>query len=184
MFLRYALILLPVCVGIAQDAAPAKTPTWGPRAGPWRLSISAEKSQYSAGETVVVVALLKNVSEQPVLFTDVTGGPPPMLYRMDVRLPVPAWIPWKPRAAELPLAKLQPGASYHMIGMDEPAGWESVSEVDLNKLFDMSTPGDYHVTFSTSQLTRSRADGPTARENPKVTVTSNEITVTVLASGK
>ena len=181
MLLRFVLILLPISVAIAQDAAPVKTPTWGPQAGPWRLSISTDKSQYSVGETIEVAAVLKNVSAGPVVLSSPGDA---TLYGMDVRLPMPEWIPWRPRASELPLAAEQLRNVFSVGGGDVPAGREHVSRHELSKLFDMTAPGEYHVTFSTNQATRGIAEGQATHQNSMVKVTSNEITITVLASGK
>ena len=138
--LRYAFILLPLCLAIGQEAVPAKTPVFGPQAGPWRISISADKSQYSVGETVEAVALLKNVSDGPVVLL----SPGVTLYTKDVRLSMPTWIPWKPRAPALTLLEEQRRNATHVAGVEVPAGWEGgLIEHELNKPFDMSTPGGY-----------------------------------------
>jgi hypothetical protein len=127
-----------------------------------------------------VVAVLKNVSDGPALFST-TGA---TLYTKDVRLPMPEWIPWRPRASALPLAEEQIRSGMGRKGVGVAAGWEDVMEHELNKLFDITTPGEYHVTFSTNQATRGIAEGQATHQNSTVKVTSNEITITVLASGK
>jgi hypothetical protein len=179
MFLRNVLLLLPICAALGQDLTP-KAAEWGPQAGPWQLSISAGKSQFSAGEPIEVVGTLKNVSDRPALFVNNTFS----LFLMDVRLPLTPGIPWRQRAQSLPAARPQPGEGFHVISMDEPAGWETARKYDLGKLVDMSAPGEYRVTFSTTQPTRSAAEGAAGLQKPHVAVTSNEITITIVAAAK
>ena len=179
MFLRNVLLLLPICAALGQDLTP-NAAEWGPQAGPWQVSISTGKSQYSAGEPIEVTGTLKNISDRPVRFKNNV----PSLFIMDVRLPVTPGIPWSPRAQPLAAGHPQPGEAFHTISMDEPAGWETARKYDLRKLVDMSAPGDYHVTFSTTQPTRSAAEGAAGLQKPHVTVTSNEITITIVAAAK
>jgi hypothetical protein len=54
----------------------------------------AAKAQYVVGEPIEIVGVLKNASDQAVLFTNNV----PSLFVMDVRLPMPSWIPFKPKA--------------------------------------------------------------------------------------
>ena len=179
MFLRNVLLLLPICAAVGQDIAP-KAVEWGPQAGPWRLSISADKSQCTGGEPIEVTGTLKNVSDRKVAFTYNV----PSLFITDVRLPMTPGIPWRQRAQPLPASRLQPGEAFHTISVDELPGWETARKYDLGKRVDMSAPGEYHVTFSTKQPTVTLAEGEAARGDPKVTVTSNEITITVVAAAK
>jgi hypothetical protein len=177
MLLRYALIALALIAPTWQNDAAIKSSEWGPRSGPWRLSIAAEQSHYVVGETVSVTAVLKNISDAPVMFTSPGSA---TLYVMDVRLPVPEWIPWKPRAAalgELP-------RDYSFISINVPPGYEHVSSHKLSKLFNMATPGEYRVVFSTQEPAHTMNERKDAREKTAVKVTSNELTITVSPSTK
>jgi hypothetical protein len=180
MFLRYLLLLLPICAGLSQDTAPVTPTEWGSQAGPWQASISASKSQYSAGEPIEVTGTLRNVSDRSVAFTRNV----PSLFITDVRLPMPSWIPWRLKAQPLPASRIQPGEAFHVVTTNEPAGWETSRKYDLGTLVDMPVPGEYHVTLSTEQPTISMEEEQAAHRNPKVTDISNEIAITVVAAAK
>lgn len=103
---------------------------------------------------------------------------PVIFYDMDIRVPVQTWIRLSPRAAltEFGQRQMNPpvGGSY---GGDLKPGGESIREVELNKLYYMTTPGDYRVVFSCKVPLKKPGD-------PHITVTSNEITITILPPDK
>jgi hypothetical protein len=77
-----------------------------------------------------------------------------------------------------------PGEAFHIIGLERPAGWETARKMDLAKLLDMSGTGEYRITLSTAQPTLNMADGEAAHDGRTMTVTSNEITITVVPVAK
>jgi len=180
MLFKSILTLVPMCAMLGQEMAPAKVVEWGPAAGPWQLSISSNKSHYPVGEAIKVTGTIKNVSDRPVLFLNSTFS----LFVIDVRTPMPSWIPMKPKARLLPESAPQPGEAYHVIGVDVPPAWQTARILDLNRLFDMSEPGEYRIKFSTTQPTVTMAEGQAAHDNAKVTVTSNELVIMIVAAGK
>lgn len=155
----------------APSPPPGRVRSWGEQSGPFRLSITSDKDQYAPGEAMRVVAVIKNVSDHP---TYLARSAPFLFYDVAIRLPVPEWVPWHPRAPLTPLGETEKHprmASYS--GAAVAAGNETVDEFELDKLYQMSAPGEYHITFSCKLPAHYRGD-------PKVTVTSNEIVVTVV----
>ena len=179
---------IPACLSIllvsfgaaAQDSPASKPREWGKEAGPYQLSISSDRDKYAVGEIIKIAAILKNVSDHSTAFY--VMGPGAFQFTMDIRLPMPAWIPWKPRAPLTPLGQqeMDPRLFTGRSGAEVLAGAEMTHTFEISKLFEMSTPGDYQITFSCAQWVGSLNDHSGA-ERPKVTVTSNQITVTVLA---
>jgi hypothetical protein len=162
----------------AQEIGTPETREWGKQAGPFRLSISAGKGKYDAGERIRLTVVLKNVSDHPTKMRFSSFRP----YVMDVRLPTPAWIPWKPLAPLTALGDqmLNPKHpfDFSIAGGEVEAGHQGREEVEINQIYEMSTPGEYEITFSCKQWDSSP-------ENPAraswVTVVSNRLLVTVLA---
>jgi len=144
---------------------------WGKQSGPFQLSIAADKRQYGAEEVILLTATLKNVGSEPVMMHHV---PRMLLYEVNVWLPMPAWIPYKPKA---PLTQFGDSERHprftSVMGRVVPSGYESVDRFELNKLFQMSAPGEYRVVLSCRQPSEKKGE-------PEITVTSNEIVVTVL----
>ena len=175
----YLSILLIAFGASAQDSTASKPREWGKEAGPFRLSISSDRDKYTIGEAIKITAILKNVSDHSVIFR--RTGPAAFQFQMDIRLPMPAWIPWKPRAPLTPLGQqeMDPRLFSGIAGAEARVGAEMTDEVEISKLFEMSTPGDYSITFSCRQQVGSPKDQSGA-ERPMVTVVSNQITVTVL----
>ena len=163
------LLLLLTSRAFAQDGRTAPR-EWGKQAGSFRISISADKDRYGPSEIVRVKAVLKNVADHPSKVQIRRG----LMYKTDVRLAIPDWLPWKAKTALTKLGRdLDDPAIGGVMGGEIKAGTEIVREVELNKIFDMSVPGDYRATFSCRQPLRDFGD-------TSVVVTSNEITVTIL----
>ena len=157
--IKYAFAPVNACLAFwllaglvpAQEIGTRETREWGKQAGPFRLSISAEKGKYAAGERIRLTVVLKNVSDHPATMGRSSFRP----YIMDVRLPTPAWIPWKPVA---PLTAygdqmLNPKHPFDAStgGGEVEAGHEGREEVEINQIYAMSTPGEYEITFSCKQ---------------------------------
>ena len=53
-------------------------------------------------------------------------------------------------------------------------GRENSRTLELNKLFQMTAPGEYRITFSCKEPLKKLGD-------PDVTITSNELAITVIA---
>ena len=164
------LLLLLTSGAFARDGTAASL-EWGQQSGSFRLSISADKDRYDPSDTVRVKAILKNVTDHP---SRVELMRPLLMYNIDVRLAMPEWLPWKAHAALTEFGRKlhNPGVG-GVVGVEMKPGIETVHELELNKVFDMTVPGDYRVTFSCKQPLRSAGD-------PSVVVTSNDITVTIL----
>jgi hypothetical protein len=62
------------------------------------------------------------------------------------------------------------------VGMSICAGAETTDQFDLNKLYSMSTPGDYRVTFSCKL--------PQKAGDPNFAITSNNLKITILPDKK
>lgn len=169
----YRLVVLLSLLGaaVAQHPNATEDRQWGSQSGSFRLSISSDKAQYSPGEQIHITAVLKNVTDHP---TRLVVTSPFEFYQMDVRLPVPVWIPWKPQAVPTALGrKLAHPDMSSEAGMVAQPGDQRVAEYEINKLYDMSAPGEYRITFSCRQPLRERGD-------PATTITSNELVVTVV----
>jgi hypothetical protein len=187
--IKYAFAPVSACLAFwllaglvtAQETGTPETREWGKQAGPFRLSISADRGKYAAGERIRLTVVLKNVSDHPARMGRSSFRP----YMMDVRLPTPAWIPWKPVA---PLTAygdqmLNPKHPFDasIAGGEVEAGHQGREEVEINQIYAMSTPGEYEITFSCRQWDSSP-------ENPAraswVTVVSNRLLVTVSAAAQ
>jgi hypothetical protein len=163
------IISLVCCSVFAQNQAPADVREWGKQSGSFQLSITSDKARYAMGEMINVTAVLKNVTDEPAM---VLRNEPALFYNVDVRVPIPEWIPLKPQAALTPFGEKQKNPQLtHMAGANLKPGGEIVDELQLNKLYVMSTPGEYHVAFS-CKLPLKRLGDPW--------VTSNEMKITVL----
>jgi len=144
---------------------------WGDRSGPYQMSIISDKTEYQVGDPIKISVALKNVSDSPVelhvsnLYT---------MFTMDVRVPVPDWIPWKPQAA---LTQQGRGVKFPrdnaVMGVALPPDGQRTFELYPTALYEISTPGKYRITFSCRQ--------PSPAEGAQmVTVVSNEVTIAVL----
>lgn len=164
-------LMLGLHWALAQGPTPPKPCEWGERTGSFQLSISSDKEQYETGETIRVTARLKNVTDQPA---GIAMATPFMLYTIDIRVPMPEWIPWKPQAVLTPFGRDQKNPlSQNVHGWLLLPGREEIHEFDLDKLYEMSAPGVYKVTFSCEHPRKKSAE-------PGRTVISNTIKVTVL----
>ena len=131
---------------------------------------SQRSGEYIAGEDVRVTAVLKNVTGDAAYVQIAT---PVMFYAMDVRLPFPAWINFKPRAVLTAFGQRTKNPRMAgLAGFQLVPGKEMAHKFDLSKLYDMSAIGDYHVTFSCKLPLKNSGD-------PRVAVTSNELTTTI-----
>lgn len=178
----YKLVLSLVCVFdiMAQEAAAPPGRQWGKQSGSFQLSIGANRENYSAGEPVIVTAALKNVVDSPDMVTRLT---PDTLYEITVYVPIAGWIPLKPQAdltaygrSHTRAALSDPTPSTRFMGLRgfflDP-GKELLDHFDLNMLYQISSPGEYRVTFSCTLPSR-RFRGST------FTITSNDIKFTIL----
>jgi hypothetical protein len=174
-------LLLMAGLATAQEIGTPETREWGKQTGPFRLSISAEKGKYAAGERIRLTVVLKNVSDHAARMRRSSFRP----YVMDVRLPTPAWIPWKPLAPLTALGDqmLNPKRpfDFSIAGGEVEAGHEGREEVEINQIYEMSAPGEYEITFSCKQWDSS--PGNPARAS-WVTVVSNRLLVTVSAAAQ
>jgi hypothetical protein len=144
---------------------------WGEQSGPFRLSISTDKEMYQVGDLIHLSAVIKNASDHPTYFARV---PPILFYEMEIRLPSPDWIPWRPTAVltEAGQEEKRPGES-SFVGYVIAPSHEVLDQFELNRLYHMSTPGTYHIQFSCKLPLRYRGD-------PFVSVISNDLKLTVL----
>ncbi len=159
---------------MAREGALPEARHWGPQAGAFRLSISSDKPRYVAGEPIKIVAVLQNVTSGRAytsVISTVVG-----LYEIDISPTLPRWLPFKPRAVLTPFGRDRMyQTSGNVAGIPLFAGAEIKEEFELNKLYEMSLTGEYHITFHRRQ----RPEGP---EEPFYMIHSNEITVSVVAS--
>jgi hypothetical protein len=170
MLIKATLIALISWQINAQESVAAATRQWGIRSGAFQLSIASDKDRYFVGEDVHVTSVLKNVSDGSVILARTQ---PVMFYDMDIRLPFPVWVDFKPRAALTTLGqRMKDHWDRSLHGGPLNPGKEVVDEFDLGKLYDMATPGDYHITFSCKLPPNSPGD-------PAIIVASNEIKVTI-----
>jgi hypothetical protein len=177
MWFRTVLALL-IPVGLAAQNGAGETPrTWGTVSGSYQLSITSDKAHYEAGEPIRVTSILKNVSGRVVMVRRTT---PETTYTMEVLMPAQSWLPWRSRAALTPYGnKVKNPRMYSVAGFDLPPGREEENVFEIGKIYEMSVPGEYMITFRCRQPTIriSEMDG---KEPPMADVTSNTITVTVL----
>jgi len=177
MWFRILLALL-IPVGIAAQNGTGETlRTWGTVSGAYQLSIASDKAQYEAGEPIKVTSFLKNVSGRVVMVRRTT---PEKTYTMEVLMPAQSWLPWRSPAALTPYGdKVKNPHMYSVADFDLPPGAEEDDLFEISKIYEMSVPGEYMITFRCRQPTIriSEMDG---KEPPTADVTSNTITVTVL----
>jgi hypothetical protein len=171
MLLKATMALVVACAGLMpQGSDTGAVREWGEQSGPFQLSISTNKQQYAAEELIKLTAVVKNVSDGPARF----ARPSPVtFYEMDIRVPMPEWIPFRPQAVLTPDGQAQkhPWRS-NFAGMTICAGVETTDQFDLNKLYYMSAPGEYRITFS-CKLPQKLGDRDFA-------ITSNELRITIL----
>jgi hypothetical protein len=175
----YLWILLVSLGATAQDSAGTKPRGWGKEVGPYQLSISSDQDKYAFGDTIRITAILKNISDHSTTFRRMK--PAALQFIIDLRLPMPAWIPWKPQAPLSPLGQqeMAPKLFSGTTSIEVKAGAEMTDQFEISKLFEMSAPGDYQITFTCRQWVGGLNDHSGA-ERPMVTITSNQIAVTVL----
>lgn len=181
MFRKTMLLGLSICCVQAQENAPVRMRQWGQQSGSFQLSISSDKDQYAQGEIIKVTAALKNVADAPAVVLVMT---PLTFYDMRVRVPVADWIPLRPEAALTPYGRAHTRAALadpqfvvrpefmSTKGFYLQPSRETVYEFELNKLYEMSTPGVYHVTFSCKLPIQKITD-------PRIRISSNEIAITI-----
>lgn len=174
MFLKAVVVMLVSYSAVGQDGVPAKQDR-GKQIGSFQLSLSSDKERYMPDEIIRVTAVLKNVTNDFALVEAPGSG---MLYEIDVRVPFPEFIPFKPRAALTAVGAKQkspPANGFSSgVGFSLMPGKEMTREFELNNLFEMRGAGDYHITFSCKAPFK-HAIGP------RVVITSNPIVVRVLA---
>ena len=161
--------VLWLCVALqGQEPANRESPPLGRQTGPLRFLISADKTSYQPDETITVTSVLRNEADHDLMLSMTD---PVSFYGKDVMLPSPAWIPFRSLAvlSVEGQRKVFPG---HMSasGRTLKPGDEIVSKFELNKLYVMPVPGDYHVVF------HFRAPDYIGKN---VIVMSNEIVVTI-----
>jgi hypothetical protein len=146
---------------------PGRLPL-GRKTGPFRFTLSPGKTEYQADETIRLASVLRNESEQKLALS---MTPRVSFYGMDVRLPGPAWMPFRDRAVLSPEGerRVYPGHT-SAAGYVLNPGQELADEFEINRLYVMTVPGEYHITFYF------RAPDNVGKG---VMVMSNEIVVTV-----
>lgn len=143
----------------------------------FELSISTDKKDYQVGELVTITAKLRNVSQTDAR---VQGPGDILFYKMDVRLtpldPAEPGSQSKETMAQVTAYgrdRFNPLNSIGWGGFSIRAQHERVYNFELSKLYDMSLPGRYRITFSCKLPPK---DGGINR----VTLRSNETIVTVV----
>ena len=160
---------LSFCALAQSEARPQKPVQWGKQSGPFQLAIATDKEEYKPGEAVRVTAIFKSVASHPVWHYASRA-----FYSIDVRIPFPDWLPWRPQAKLTPQGERAIHPIYDsVIGLRVQPGREMTSEDDLSKLYDMSAPGTYLITYSCKEP-------PEVPGDPVVTVVSNVIAITIL----
>jgi hypothetical protein len=176
VFVRVALVLLIPARVVAQDAAGEDPREWGKVFGSYQMSIASNRTQYEVGEPIKIGSVLKNVSDHPIMLRRTT---PETTYTMEILTPAQSWLPWRSLAALTPYGnKVKNPRMYSVAGVDIPPGSEEKNEFEISKIYEMSAPGEYSITFRCRQPTirMSEMDG---KEHPMVNVTS-KIIVTVV----
>jgi len=140
-----ALLLLSFTLW-GQSPLPESEPSQGRRTGPFLLSISSDKRHYQAGETISITSVLLNETDQEF---DLRQTSPMAFYGMDVILPGPAWLPFRYRSNLTEEGQRQTFRSWQVsfAPMRVKPGEKIVNHFELNKLYQMTAPGEYHVTF-------------------------------------
>jgi hypothetical protein len=172
VFFKITILLLASGLAWAQEGG---SKSWGPQSGAFRLSLSSDRQTYMIGDPINVTVTLRNVTEEPapIAFTR-----PAFFYDIDIRLPFPTWMPFKPRATMTEAGMNARTGSFHpggMSGFPMRPGGQMTHDFELEKMFNMTAQGEYHIVLSCRPT--KRKDDP--RTN--VVVTSNEITITLLA---
>jgi hypothetical protein len=141
-----AIPILLLCVlAHGQDAPVRDAAPPGRQTGPFRFSISADKAIYQPDETIIVTSVLRNEADHSI---SLAMGPPISFYGKDIMLPAPAWLPFRSLAVhteegqQLELPPFTSAASHIL----KPGG-EIVAKFELNKIYAMPVPGEYHVVF-------------------------------------
>jgi hypothetical protein len=140
----------------------------GRQTGPFRFTILSDKLAFQPGETIALKSILRNEADHSIsLFaTDRVS-----FYGMDVRLPGPEYLPFRNMAVLSPEGErlAYPGHSSATNHVLRP-GMALIDNFELNRLYAMTAPGDYHVIFFF------RAPDYVGKN---VTVMSNELVITV-----
>jgi hypothetical protein len=134
-------------------ALEAQTPsariddTVGRQTGPFLFSITSDRENYAADETITITSELRNVSDHDVTITMASTL---QMYAMNITLPGPEWLPFRNQAA------LSDGGlrkKYREQGVSHPRwplkpGQAFKDHFELNKLYVMPLAGKYRVAFS------------------------------------
>lgn len=161
--------LLLLCVAFqGQEPSVRESPPLGRQTGPFRFSISADRPIYQLGDPIFVTSVLRNETDHDL---SIFMSSPLQFYGKNVMLPEPAWLPVRNLAVLTDEGQRQvfPGHMSASSRVIRPGG-EIESKFELNKLYAMSVPGDYHIVF------HFRAPDYVGKN---VIVMSNEIVVTV-----
>jgi hypothetical protein len=138
--------VLFLCVILqGQEPLTTEAPLPGRQTGPFRFSISADKTSYQPEDTIMVTSVLRNETDHNL---SLSLSDPFMFYVIDVMLPAPAWLPFRSRAifSEEGQRRKYPGFASFTGHVLKPGG-EFVDKFELNKLYTMPVPGDYHIVF-------------------------------------
>jgi hypothetical protein len=166
-----ARLMFPKLIAIILVSGPLAGQQPEQQNGPFRLTITTEKKQYTRDEIILVKAVLKNVSGEKAY---VALKPPAVFYTMDVEAPVDTWTRLHPRAALTPAGmKLRSPYMMSTMGRFLLSGAVISDEVELNKIFHMTNQGEYGITFSC------RLPPAPGTSGAPLQVSSNKLVVTV-----
>jgi hypothetical protein len=129
----------------AQDNVGKRETVEGRQTGPLLFSISSDKTDYEAGETITITSELRNAGDHDVNLRRDTLR----YFSMDVMLPGPDWLPFRDRA----LLSEEGSRTKYSQGHFSISAWRMkpgdayVDRFELNKLYTMSVAGKYKVVF-------------------------------------
>jgi hypothetical protein len=170
------IVLVLASPGGAPTAADQETPAdeneknvqWGEQVEGYRLSLSTDKAQFAPGERVDLHVVLRNVGPDDAR---VATGRLMVFHTFTVLLPSGQEAPLTLYGQRQVQSRLNPGG--RGVVVLEP-GEELTTDLDLNRLFDMTLTGTYKVTAKRAVWSRGEP-----RET--VHVVSNTLEITIKA---
>jgi hypothetical protein len=145
MLTRFVPALMLCLVIQAQDNVGKREIVEGRQTGPLLLSISSDKTDYEAGETITITSELRNLSDHDIDLRRDTL----QYFSMDVMLPGPDWLPFRDLAllSEEGSRTKYPQGHYSISAWRLKPGEVFVDRFPLNRLYKMPIAGKYKVIF-------------------------------------
>jgi hypothetical protein len=145
-------------------------PVWGPATEGYRLSLRSSQTDYRKGEKISLEIVLQNAASND---GKVVVSHPLRHYNFDVVRADGTAVPMTPKGKKM-LEAVE--ASHRDVQVLKP-GEQTVEELDVSKVFDLTLAGEYRIKVSCAVWNR-------ADRKKFSTVTSNTLTIKITEPSK